>query len=372
MAMSGRERLLRSFRREPVDRRAVSPFIHANFVRAFQGDPQADLIQGTIEVYRHFGFDLMHRNVNVRPDETALRSPAWTPRVTARREGNATYVTTTITTPERVLTQVVRQEDLSPYHRVKAQVEWFIKEEADFHQFVRYQPPVPALDLADLRRAAEAVGEEGITAPWVSGVFNTLADYRKLDDLLVDAVMAPEFYAGMARYFLERQKACLAQVVRAGVDALSYAGNIAGGSLVGPDFFRRYVLVYERELIQACQGAGVPVLYHNCGDARNMIEVYNELGMAAYESIAEPPYADNDLADAVARFSKDIALIGNLDQISFLRTASPDEVWREARRKLAIVGERRGFILGTSDFLEEGTPFENLFALAEAVKASGE
>lgn len=368
MALSGRERLLRSFRQEPVDRTAVSPFIHANFVKAFFRDPGVDLIQGTIEVYRHFGFDLMHRNINVRYDEAALSSPAWVVRTREERLDAATLVTTTITTPERVLTQVVRFEELSPYHRVKAVLEWFIKDPDDFAQFLRYQPPLPALDLSGLRRTREAVGEEGIVAPWVSGVFNTLSDHRKLDDLLMDAVLRPEFYRAMAEHFLRRQMEHLAQVAGAGVDALSYAGNIAGGSLVGPAFFRQYVLAYEKRLIESIQGAGVSVLYHNCGDARSMIEVYNELGPAAYESMTEPPYGDNDLADAVARFRRDMTLIGNLDQISFLRTASPAEVREAALKKLAIVGERLGFILGTSDFLEEGTPEENLFALAEAVR----
>ena len=47
-------------------------------------------------------------------------------------------------------------------------------------QFVKYQPPVPALDFSDLRRAKEIIGDQGITAPWVSGVFNTLADIGSL------------------------------------------------------------------------------------------------------------------------------------------------------------------------------------------------
>ena len=73
-----------------------------------------------------------------------------------------------------------------------------------------------------------------------------------------------------------------------------------------------------------------------------MIEVYNELGMAAYESITEPPYADNDLADAVARFRKDMTLIGNLDQITFLRTASPEQVRRKCGKNWGSSGAGPG------------------------------
>ena len=62
----------------------------------------------------------------------------------------------------------------------------------------------------------------------------------------------------MAGYFLERQKEHLAQVVRAGVDVLSYAGNIASGSLVGPEFFRKHVLAYEKRLIDFMPGRRRP------------------------------------------------------------------------------------------------------------------
>jgi hypothetical protein len=75
-----------------------------------------------------------------------------------------------------------------------------------------------------------------------------------------------------------------------------------------------------------------------------------------------------DFRDALGRFDPRITLLGSIDQIRFLKEARPEEVRRAARERLDMAAERRGFILGTSDFLEEGTPYENLFALAEAVR----
>jgi uroporphyrinogen decarboxylase len=362
--MTGRERLLKSFRQEPVDRIPVSPFIYNNFIKAFYKDTDADIILGTVEVYRHFDFDIMHRNINVRYDESCLDSPEWVVKKSEYKKGNSTIVTTMIKTPERVLTQVVRYEDLDKYNRVKAVVEFFIKDEEDFQQFVKYQPSMPQMEFQDLNRAKKAIGDDGITAPWVSGVFNYLSDLRKLDDLIIDALINPTFYNQMMEYFLKRIINHIGQIVKAGVDVLSYAGNIASGTFVGPVFFRKHIFEYEKLLIDSIQDKGVYVLYHNCGDGNSMIEVYNELGMRGYESITEPPYGDNDLKDAVTRFSKNITLIGNIDQITFLRSAKPDEVKLKAWEKLEIVGDRKGFILGTSDFIIEDTPHENLFALA--------
>ncbi|HHW49651.1 MAG TPA: hypothetical protein GXX14_13695 [Clostridiaceae bacterium] len=365
--LNGRERLLRSFNKQPVDRIPVSPFIYNNFVRNFYNDTGADIIQGTVDVYKYFGFDLMHRNINIRYDESVLDSSKWRVKVKERKEGDTTNITTVIRTPERELVQTVQYRKISRYQEVKAVTEWFIKDIDDFKQFLKYQPPVPALKFPELERAKKIIGDSGITAPWISGVFNYVADYRKLDDLLMDAVLEPELYKEMMEYFLQRIKAHIRYVLKEGVDVLSYAGNIASGTMVGPDFFRKNVMEYEKQLIGFIQSKGTHVLYHNCGDARNMIEVYNELGIHAFESITEPPYADNDLKDAVTRFDEHITLIGNLDQVTFLKEATPEEVKAKVKEKLEIVGGRKGFILGTTDFIDENTPYENLFAMVEAV-----
>jgi hypothetical protein len=47
---------------QTVDRIPVSPFIHVNYVKEFFGTHDVDWVARTPEVYRHFGFDVMHRN----------------------------------------------------------------------------------------------------------------------------------------------------------------------------------------------------------------------------------------------------------------------------------------------------------------------
>jgi len=361
--MTGRELLLNSFRNKPVRRRPVSPFIYGNFVKAFHKDLQVDLIQGTIDVYKHFGFELMHRNISVRCDESSLYGPSWQVRVEKKQEGSNTLFTTIIKTPERTLTQFKRVQQLSAYHEVSAIVEHFIKDKGDFEQFVKYQPSVPQLSFPELKRAKLLIKEQGITAPWISGVFNYLADHRKLEDLLMDALTDQGFYQEMADYFMDRLINQVQQVLDEGVDVLSYAGNVANGSIVGPRFFEEHIFCYEKQLIDLIQSAGTVVLYHNCGDARSMIDVYNHLGMEAYESIAEPPYGDNNLKETVSRFDENITLIGNVDQIDFLRKASPEQVRQKSLEILELTKHRPGFVLGTTDFLEDDTPHDNLFAL---------
>jgi len=90
------------------------------------------------------------------------------------------------------------------------------------------------------------VGDDGIVAPWIHGAFNVVAYYyRRLDDLLTDALTNPKFYHRLMTYALERYLVHVQALIDARPDVLSYAGNIANGKLVGPDFFQRFVWPYE-------------------------------------------------------------------------------------------------------------------------------
>jgi len=68
--MTGRERLLRTFRGEKVDRVPVCPWIYKNLIyRYFDIPPEKqvwrvgndDLAEMAVEVYDYFGFDHLHR-----------------------------------------------------------------------------------------------------------------------------------------------------------------------------------------------------------------------------------------------------------------------------------------------------------------------
>jgi hypothetical protein len=154
-------------------------------------------------------------------------------------------------------------------------VEYPITCEADLERMIASQPPPGPVDVSDIRRAQAAVGDDGITAPWIQGAFNLVAFYyRKVDELLVDALQNPAFYHRMMETALARYMNFLRAVLDARPDVLSMGGNIANGKLVGPGFYRDFIWPYERRLIAFIQEHGVAVLYHNCGYARRLLPLY--------------------------------------------------------------------------------------------------
>lgn len=371
--MTSRERILRAFQGLPTDRVVCAPFIHFNYVAEFYGTEELDYIKKGIELYKDLGFDIVFRMcspVNYA-EPAAYQSERWQPSVTRTSSSDDHDEITEIKTPERVLRQVRSFRRISPFEVVQATGECFIKEAEDLEQFVKYQPPLMQDDCSAITRAKELLGDDGIVCPWAAGAYNTLALYRRLDDLLMDPYLNPELYESMFDYFLTRSNEIFKQYAAAGADAVVCDGNQATGSAVGPAYFEEHVLHREIERCKAAQDAGLLYLYHNCGDAASILHLYNDINMNVYESLTPPPYGDTEFSEACRIVKPEIVLCGGMDQIDFLRTASPDEI-REKVRVLLEEGKKRGnFILATSDYFNEKTPLQNIQAFSQAANDFG-
>ncbi len=371
-AGSPRALLLRVLRQGKAERVPVAPFIHVNYVKEFFGTHDVDWVARTPEVYAFFGFDLIHRNCSIAYDAYGPAGPGWTLEVRRERQGRDETTTTRIRTPDGELSCREALRWVYEYDAEVSALEYPVRSKADFERMRKWQPaPAPA-DVTDIRRAREAVGEEGIIAPWIQGAFNCVAYYyRKLDELLLDAALDPGFYRAMMEHFVARYKGFVQQLIDAGVDMLSYGANIANGKLVSPEFYRAHIQPYEKDLIDFIQGQGVPVLFHNCGYARRLLPLYAELGLRAYESLTPPPYGDTLLAEALEAFGGRTTLAGGIDQLDLLRKGSPGEIEEAVKGVLRAVGGRHPFILGTTDYFNENTPRGNIAAFAEAARRYG-
>ena len=366
--MNSRERILNTLAGKPTDHVAVSPYVYTNVVREWRKKQDIDPITDTIAYYDRFGFDVILRNFNIRPQELLVSTPQWQIESTETQSGNNRLVDTTIHTPGGKLHQVVVHTNLTECLSVSSIQEHMIKEPEDFELLKAYQP-APVVDVSPLIRAKAEVGDKGIVAPWCTGIFNYMSELRNLESLLMDPFLDEDFYGAFASYCQARLNQAIEPVLAEGTDMLCYTGNIASATMVGSNYFEEWVLPYEKQRVDLIQSRCQGIIYHNCGDSQGLIDGYNKLGMRCFETMTEPPYADNELEAFLQGMRQDITLMGNIDQIQFLKTATPAQVTEKARSILEKAKVHPRFILGTSDFLEEGTPAENLRAIFAAVKA---
>lgn len=383
-SMTGKERLLCVLDGGKPDRVPNAPFIFYNLIDEFyqrsetraldEGTGGIDYIEKGIELYEHFGFDILLRTANVFEYLTEADDEEGKWRVQEERTGdnNSWSIVTTITTPEKTLRQQKKYHKAAPHEVVEAVTEYFIKDSSDFDQFLSYQPPMRTFDTSQIRRAVDLLGDRGLVAPWAQGAFNSASFYRDVTELVMDPYLDEPFYREMITYFSSRMQNFIRQLTDAGAHMICAGGNVANGITAGPKFFKEHVLPYEIEFTRTIKNMGVYYLYHNCGSAKSLYELYNPINMNVFETLTAPPAGDNDLALAFDTFDHDIVLSGNLDQIDFLIHASPAEVRKKVKEILDIAKPYGNFILAASDYFSEGTPYENIMAYADAAKEFGD
>jgi uroporphyrinogen-III decarboxylase len=160
------------------------------------------------------------------------------------------------------------------------------------------------------------------------------------------------------------------KLIEAGAGAVEITGNMAT-SAVGPGFFEQYVLDYENSLAKGVHNAGAFTVYHNCGDAAKIMHLYNRMDIDVLGYLTPPPFGDVALDQALRVMRPDMVLRGNIDQVEFMNKATPGEVRDRVKEVLLKVKPRGNWILSTTDFFFDGTPYENIQAFAEAGREFG-
>ena len=143
----------------------MAPFLHVNFIKEHRRDNAIDPVVETIAVCEEFGFDLIHRNCTPAYDDFTIEGPDWKPRVTETGDALKTLTTVTVNTPGGQLRRVMQSSRLYEYESSCFVTEPPIKSPADLDLCMRYQPPVPAIDAAEITPARRLVGDKGIVAP---------------------------------------------------------------------------------------------------------------------------------------------------------------------------------------------------------------
>lgn len=104
----------------------------------------------------------------------------------------------------------------------------------------------------------------------------------------------------------------------------------------------------------------------------NLVESYKELGAKIIEPFSPSPLGDSDLKKAKEIVNGDYIMIGGVDQVNIIQKGTSDQV-KQKTEETIITGKPRGkFILQSADFLEYGTPVENIEAYVQTALANAD
>lgn len=382
--MTSRQRFLKVFGGEMPDRVPVTLFIadQGHFLNQMYPDVDPwdfDTLQlKVLEIQRQLGVDVFVRLLYGIDDplnliygglDVSRQSDSWEVHMDKIQNGNTLIERATIRTPGGTLTQDFSINEIRPGTFMYACTKFPIEGPADLEIARKYEPGMPAEWPEKVRtrvqRIKKAVGEDGIVGTWSPhGPFNNCSLLINQNDLYSIFLVEPEYYRELISFAFERSLPYAKALDQAGVDVHCVGGNVPGGFL-GKHNYDQYILSYEREYIRFVQQNGTPAMYHNCGQIMALVESYKDLGVRIVEPFSPPPLGDADLGAAKDRSGGAYVILSGIDQVNTLQNGTVEEVKRSTA-ELMLAGKPGGkFVMQPVDFLEYGTPVENVEAYVE-------
>ncbi len=155
------------------------------------------------------------------------------------------------------------------------------------------------------------------------------------------------------------------------IDAIKISSPYAGSGFISPDFYKRFVLPYESQMIKAIRDKNKHVYIHTCGSIGDRLELLADSNTSGIECLDPPPIGDCDLEDAKLRIGSRCFIKGNIDSVNMLLKKSIPEIKADARKRIEIGKKGSGFILSTACSIAPDVPRENILALYDAVEEWG-
>jgi hypothetical protein len=155
-----------------------------------------------------------------------------------------------------------------------------------------------------------------------------------------------------------------------GVDAILISSAFAGAGFLSREHYRRFVLPYEKKVIDGIRAAhDIPIYTHTCGSIGDRLELMEETGTGGIDTLDPPPLGNVELRDAKLRVGERLFIKGNLDPVHVLLEGNPATVRAAAERCIDAAAPGGGYILSSACSVPPHTPPENLEALVAVAES---
>ena len=94
----------------------------------------------------------------------------------------------------------------------------------------------------------------------------------------------------------------------------------------------------------------------------NLVNSYKKIGVKWVEPFSPYPLGDADLAKAKQMIAGDYVITGGIDQVNVIQKGTIDDIKKVTEKTLKTGKPGGKFIIQSADFLEYGTPVENVEA----------
>jgi hypothetical protein len=217
----------------------------------------------------------------------------------------------------------------------------------------------------------EKAGETYSIHGEVTSPFDYYLDFFGLEEGLMGLINHGEMACRVLAHFARLVSELASDMCATGVDAVKISSPFAGASLISCDFYRDFVLPFERSVAQAIRKSGVHAYTHTCGGIKDRLELMFESGVSGIECLDPPPLGNVELEDAKKRTFGRGFIKGNVDSVNTLLRGNEDTILADARKRIQTGKENGGYIFSTACSVAPYVPRKNMLLLREAVERWG-
>jgi len=185
-----------------------------------------------------------------------------------------------------------------------------------------------------------------------------------MENGLIQYVANPDTVRAAIRYFLRHHNALDRQMIRPGQQGVLMEQDYGTtrASILSPKMFRDFGFPVLQSRTKNIKQFVKYVFLHSCGNCWDLIDMFIESGIDAYQSLQTG--AGMDLNLLKDRFHNRIAFWGGI-AMEILVKGTPEEVRKNVKHAVNTAKTRKGIILGPSHSIAYGVPYDNFLAMMD-------
>jgi len=197
---------------------------------------------------------------------------------------------------------------------------------------------------------------------YVTGPYTVAALIMGAQEAGMATIMRPDDLRKLCDVVTDKIQAYVRLLISAGAEIICILEPSA--VMLGPQQFHEFSTYYVQHISQSCKYGGVSTIYHTCGN--NMHNIENMVNADVGGISLDSKDVGVDMLEVAKRIPEEVVVIGNVNPTKTMARGKPDDVKKEVREILKIMGPYPNFILSTGCALPQETPADNIKAFMEA------
>lgn len=196
-----------------------------------------------------------------------------------------------------------------------------------------------------------------------------------MEKLLIDMMLEAEYVVPLFEACAKYQTQIGLRLIEKGVDAIWFGDDFGTqiNLIIPPETFREQLKPHYKRMIERFKEANpdiIPIL-HCDGAVAELLDDIREIGFEVFNPVQPgvPGHLPQDMKD---RFGDKFSFWGAIDQQELLPNGTDEELEKEIKEKITILGKDGGYMIAPAHILQNDVSPERVLKFIELCKKHGE